>query len=317
MAIDEDRLRRLEAALGQVEVPDVRSADELARHEAMRFARTFGGEPPVFRTSVLLRFHGDGVRDNDLPAEVGANVLARFVETVKAAGGSLSSDSGEVELFISPNVAAGSAVLQLFGSARVDGNTEDPLRQEILDTAVDAALGRVFEVLDSLEHTARPSDEPVLARIGGGLLGQRFFALSNGLLDGNVDLDATWQRPAGRVRVARLPREKSRRLHDLLDDETTTEVRRRESGTLAGISTEGEIGIRLSRSSRSITPMSATSQDAEVLRGLWAREVEVAWMETTVTHPQRTGTPRVTREVLSIGAAQEQGVFDVDEPPTP
>ena len=316
MAIDEDRLRRLEAALGQVEVPDLRSPDELSRQEAMRFARTFGGEPPVFRTSVLLRFHGDGVRDNDLPAEVGGNVLARFVGTVKAAGASLSAAAGEVELFISPNVAPGSTILQLFGSPRIDSAADDPLRQEILDTAVDAALTRVFEVLDSLEEDRPAGQQPVLARIGGGQLGQRFFALSNELLDGNVDLDATWQRPAGRVRIARLHRDKSRRLRDLLDDPTTTETGRREPGTLVEISTEGEIGLRLNRSPRSVTPMSATSLDPEVLRGLWARAVEVAWTETTVTHPQRTGAPQVTREVMSIEPAQEQGAFDVGEPHT-
>ncbi len=61
MATGESREERL-ARLAQLNGPrrDIRSADELNRSEAARAARLFGFAQPMFRTSIKLRFSGEG-----------------------------------------------------------------------------------------------------------------------------------------------------------------------------------------------------------------------------------------------------------------
>jgi len=62
----EQRLDELEKAFSQVPVGAVDSAEELARAEMARASRHFGFAQPTFRTSVRLRFSGEGVKGHDL-----------------------------------------------------------------------------------------------------------------------------------------------------------------------------------------------------------------------------------------------------------
>jgi hypothetical protein len=58
----DERLVRYERRLAELPPREIHSGDELDRAEAARAARHFGFAQPVFRTSLKLRFFGEGVR---------------------------------------------------------------------------------------------------------------------------------------------------------------------------------------------------------------------------------------------------------------
>jgi hypothetical protein len=308
MATPEDRLRQISAALDSIDSPSIGSLEELSRHEAVRFARTFDVSRPAFRTSVQLRFHGQGVAGHDLRGSLAGSVVARFVDAVKAAGAVQSLKPRDLELFLSPTVGQGSAILELYGAPRPDYGGMTPLSDDIDDTPLDVALGRLFDVFESVD-TSGPidrSESPV-----DGVLGKHLFSLSRDLLDGNVDLDLTWERPRGSVRTTELSRDKARHLRDLLDIESTERLPHRELGRLISISTDGQIGVRLTGRTKAIV-ISAADFNMEALRDLWAREVEVAWTEIVRSHPQREARS-ISHQLESIHAARTDSQLELDQ----
>lgn len=291
----DDRLDRLAQQFDQMGGRSVESLEELARIEQARAARHFGFAEPGFRTSVKMRFSGDGVLGNDLNSAVAGGVVAEFTGVVGAAGAQLNLRPRDADLFLSPNVGAGSTVLELFGRT-----VERPPRLDIdiLDSPVDAAVERVFGVLTNANlAVARPAD---IAPIGGAL-GKRLFSLSKHLLDGDVDLGIAWTRPRGQTRTVDLSRATARVLRDFLDVEEVNERERIETGTLDSISTAGIIGFTPT-GKRTPLPISAENFDLEEFRDLWAAEVEATWIDRTVTHPQRD-TKSVTRVLVAIRRA--------------
>lgn len=301
MTTPEDRLVMIEARLAELPLPDVSTAEEFTRREHLRFARVFGTAAPAFRTAVRLRFYGPGVSGHDLRGALAGEVIATFTESVKAAGARFKSASPDLlELYLSPTVAPGSTVLELYGSPRPTG---DPaLGDEIIDTPVDAALGELFGVLNGIDDSAPDGSAAEGGRIDG-MLGKHLFALSSELLKGDVDLEIGWERPRGAVMRTNLTRDRSRRLRDVLDRDRIDTAHRTGRGELVSVSTEGRIGIRLAGTKR-IVPILAADFDANVLRNLWAREVDAAWTETVVSHPQRD-TRSVTNVLERIGPAAE------------
>jgi hypothetical protein len=292
---DEERLAALEAAFATVKVAPIGSTEELARSEQARAARHFGFAQPGFRTSVQLRFSGEGVKGHDLNGSIAGSVIAGFTGSVDAAGTQLHLAPGSTTLFLSPNVTPGSTALEMF-SAPVSG--EERLDLEIDDTPVDQALDKLFAILGEVINAG--ADTAAMPEIEGSL-GKRLFALAKNLIDGDVDLDLAWTRPRGSSRVTNLSRVTARALRDHLDVDSTTSTERRDRGTLASVSTAGVIGFTPDNRKTAIS-IAAPDSDTEALRLLWARPVEVVWTETVVSHPQRDDK-KVTNQLLSIREA--------------
>lgn len=302
---DDERLSELEARFEVLPLPDIASSEELARRERVRFAETFGMGVPTFRTSVMLRFYGTGVPGHDLRTSTAGGVITHFADAVRAAGAKFGDATPEsLDLFLSPGVGEGSAVLELYGAPRPSASVPT-LGGEILDTPVDAALAELFAVLNDVEARAAA---PVAAAddVGvQGTLGRHLFALSDDLIRGDVDLDIGWQRPRGVVNRTSLTRARARLLRDLLDRERREVVHRVGRGELTYVSTEGRIGLRLFGQRRTL-PLSAEGFGVDELRALWAREVEAIWTETTVSHPQRD-TSSISNVLDSIRLAPPHG----------
>src|ERR1700743_2525157 len=110
----EQRLADLENTFSRVQVSSVESPEELSRAEMARAARHFGFAQPVFRTSVRLRFSGEGVRDHDLDSGPAGAVIAGFSCAVNARAAQLKIPPGSTGLYLSPVVGEGSAILELF-----------------------------------------------------------------------------------------------------------------------------------------------------------------------------------------------------------
>lgn len=288
----EQRLADLEKTFSLVQVSSVESPEELARAEMTRAARHFGFAQPVFRTSVRLRFSGEGIRDHDLDGGLAGAVIAGFSGSVNAVASQLKIPPGSTGLYLSPVVAAGSTILELFGAPIAP---TERLDTEIDDTPVDAALSRLFAILDNVNKTAK---DPSRITPIEGVLGKRLFSLVKNLLDGNVDLDVGWTRPCGRTTSTSLSRSTSRILKRVLDTETVESSERRESGVIASISMAGVIGFTID-GKRTVISIAAPDFDTESLRGLWAKRVEVTWLETIIGHPQRE-EKKITHELISV-----------------
>ena len=144
-------------------------------------------------------------------------------------------------LYLSPAVAPGSTVLELFGP-RVPPSQQEKLDTEIDDGPTDFALLRVFALLDTVNlkslGTAAESDLDVSPG-----LANKLFALSNSLLDNGVDLGLVWTRPRGTRREADFSRTTAYGFRALLDMEKTERMPRTEVGILSYISTDGSIGF--------------------------------------------------------------------------
>lgn len=309
------RLAQLEHALASLDPPDVSTIAEFGRFEQVRFARRFELSSPTFRTAVRLRFHGPAVQDHDLDSALAGQVIAHFAEAVKASGARFRDASpASLVLFLSPNVAPGSTVVELFGAARPEGR--DPsMTEEIEDTPVDLALAILFDLIEAVDSDNYRHQE-ALARPIDGSVGRRLFALAKDLINGDLDLDVSWQRPRGRIRSTALSRERARALRDALDMPTTTVESHVASGVLDAISTGGPIGVRLDGRTGATTLTIEESDDRESLRSLWKTRVEVRWTETTIQHPQRD-TKTVERVLTAIGPAEDQAQLGGMPQPTP
>jgi hypothetical protein len=293
----EQRLADLENAFSQVQVSPVESAEELARSEMARAARHFGFAQPVFRTSIRLHFSGDGVRDHDLSSGLAGSVIAGFSGAVSAAASQLKIPPGSSELYLSPVVAAGSTVLELFGAPLPPA---DKLDTEIDDTPVDKALAHLFVILNDANKATQGLSHMAPVE---GVLGKRLFQLVTNLIENSVDLGVSWTRPRGRTISTSLRRSASLTLQRVLDTETVESSERRESGILATISTAGVIGFTID-GRRSVISIAAPGYDAESLRDLWAKRVEMTWRETIISHPQRE-EKKITHELISVRALKE------------
>lgn len=294
----DERLARYERRLAALPSPSISSAEELSRSEAARAARHFGFAQPVFRTSVKLRFSGDGLRGNDLRSTTAGAVIGGVSEVVDAAAQEARIPRDATQLFLSPVVAPGSTVLELFGPP-LPQSDQEKLDTEIDDGPTDAALARVFALLDTVNlksiGSVAQSDLEVSAR-----LGSKLFALSNELIEAQIDLGLVWTRPRGTRREADFSRSTAHGLRALLDTEMTDRVSRTEVGVLSYISTDGSIGFTYGdKRDRRINDIDASNVDAELLRSLWATEVTLSWIEETTSHPRRIAT-KTERTVTSV-----------------
>jgi hypothetical protein len=306
MATSEDRVAALEAAIDAAPGPEIFSAEEMERHEAARFADVFGFAAPRFRTVVRIRFHGDGVKGHDLRGSAAGEVIARFTEAVKAAGTKIKDAApGDLELFLSPTVAPGSTVLELYGAER-SASAAPTMDADIVDSPVDGALAHLFKVIDAVDPS-RPNDDTVI----DGALGKQLFSLAKDILDSDVDLDLTWQRPKGSIRSTALSRAKARHLRFLLDRETTEDQPRSETGELASISTDGHIGLLIKGRKHPIK-IFAEGFDLAALLPLWSKQVHARWIDSTVSHPQRD-TKATTHKLVSIVPAEQSSAPALDE----
>ena len=288
----EQRLDELEKAFSQVAVTAVESAEELARAEMARASRHFGFAQPTFRTSVRLRFSGEGIKGHDLDGGLAGSVIAGFVGAVNATGSQLKIPPRSTDLFLSPVVRPGSTILELFGAP---APALEKLDTEIDDTPVDAALDLLFRVLDGVNTAV--GDASTIAPIEG-VLGKRLFGLVKNLLENNVDLDVAWTRPRGHTTSTTVNRSTARALRGVLDTESVVSTERQESGVLTSISTSGQIGFT-PRGRKVTIYIAAPNSDSEALRGLWAKDVEVTWVETVISHPQRE-EKKVKHELISV-----------------
>jgi hypothetical protein len=298
MATDEsreERLARLEQRIAERDRPNISTAEELGRAEEARAARHFEFRPPAFRTSVKLRFFGEGVKGHDLPGSVAGALIGGISEVVDAAAHSFRMPKKAAELYLSPVVSPGSTIVELFGPAP-DELPQDKLDAEIDDTLTDSILKYVFALLELVNSVPLAKLQTVEVEISRQL-GKKLFSLSKDLIDTQVDLDIIWTRPRGTSQTAGFTRTTAAGFRALLDMEKVETVSRTENGTLKQISTEGKIGFEYQEKNRtrSIT-LDNEALDDERLRGLWAREVRLSWTEQTTSHPRRSST-KVVRTV--------------------
>lgn len=292
-----DRLRRLERRLASLPTRDISSAEELSRSEAARAARLFGFAQPTFRTSVKLRFSGDGVTGHDLSGVTAGAVIGAVSEMVEAAAQDSKIPKGSTRLFLSPVITPGSTVLELFGPP-LPQPEQERLDTNIDDGPLDVALARVFTLLDTVNlkslGTVEESELEVSSR-----LGNKLFALSNMLIEGAIDLGLAWTRPRGTTRHADFTRNTAHGFRTLLDLERTERTPRDEIGVLTYISTDGSIGFTYGDKRDKKITLDGSNVDAELLRSLWANEVTLSWVEETTSHPRRTAT-KTERTVTDV-----------------
>jgi hypothetical protein len=293
MATDDDRLQEVLRRLNELPLPDIQSADELLRHEKVRFASRFGLRQPSFRPVVKLRFHGKNVRGNALDASIGGRVVESFVETLTAVATNLRIAPGNARLFLAPAVLPGSTVLELVGEPRQEPDYSSPLVESIEDTPTDRALDSLFSTLEAAQGDFNGEIAPTV--------GKPMFRLTERLLAGGVDLDLTWTRPRGRSRIVMLPRSRARQLHDILDREQVERTESTVRGQLVAVSMRKQGSITVEVGKESIT-ISGTADYEAQLRELWAHDVIVTWKEVTQHHPQRNKS-RTERTFVSIEPA--------------
>lgn len=287
-------LDELRQRIDALDLPHIESGEELARSEVARAARQFGFAQPQFRTSLKLRFTGEGVHGHALEGDVAAQVIGGITQSVSEAGSALRNlDASDTRLFLAPTVLAGSTVLELFGDP---APSAERLDIEIDDTPVDGAID-VF--LDVLEGT--PDQVP-------GTLGKQLYSLSQSLIDGQVDLDLAWTRPRGVARRVSFNRESASVLRDALDVDTVTTADVEVVGTLASISTKGQIGI-IPQGKRGPVLVDAADWSPSELRRLWAETVSARWTERSVSHPMRdhTKTERKLSRIEAYSDGQSGG----------
>jgi hypothetical protein len=306
MAIDEsreERLARLEQRIAAREQPAIASAEELGRSETARAAWHFGFDAPAFRTSVKLRFFGEGVEGNDLRGSIAGALIGGVSEVVDAAGKSVRMPRESAALYLSPVVTPGSTIVELFGPA--PGKlAQDKLDSEIDDSPMDSIMQYVFALLNAVNSV------PLEQLVGADLeistqLGRKLFTLSKDLIDTQVDMSIIWTRPRGTSRTEDFTRTTASGFRALLDVEKVETVSRTEQGTLKQISTEGKIGFEYQEKTkpRSITLDNEAVGDDQ-LRGLWAREVRLSWTEQTTSHPRRSSTS-VVRTVTGVERVEQ------------
>jgi len=295
----DERLRRYEERLESLPSREIFSAEELHRSEAARAARHFGFAQPLFRTSVKLRFSGDGVAGHDLNSATAGAVIGGVSEMVEAAAQEIKIPKESTQLFLSPVITPGSTVLELFGPPLPQPDQEK-LDTEIDDGPTDVALSHVFALLDAVNLKSlgalNDSDLNVSSR-----LGNKLFALSNQLIESGVDLGLTWTRPRGTRREADFTRATAHGFRALLDLERTERTPRAEIGVLTYISTDGTIGFAYGDKRDKKITLDGSAIDAELLRNLWANEVVLSWIEETTSHPRRTAT-KTERTVTNVEA---------------
>jgi len=299
MTTNEERLAALEAALDASPSLQINSAEELARHEQVRFAEEFGFSSPRFRSVVRMRFYGDGVQGHDLRGRAGGDIIARITEAVKAAGSKVKTNSpSDLELFLSPTVLGGSTVIELYGGIPSTAPDDPPtMDASILDSPLDLAIGNLFKVIDGINPESLADTEI------DGALGRHLFSLTKDLIDSDLDLDLTWQRPRGSIRKTELPRAKSRHLRHLLDRQWQEDIRRDEVGELSYVATDGTIGLVVGGRKRAIQIMAGQDVNLSALLPWWSRQVRVVWLDSTVSHPQRE-SKTTTHHLISIELAQ-------------
>lgn len=296
----EERLAALRARANQIDYPDILSVSELARSEEARVSRHFGFAQPAFRTSLSMRFTGEGVNGHDLRGSIAGEVVGGVTAAVEAAAGDRKLPPASAELFLSPVVLPGSTILELFAKRVERNQQQEHIDTEIDDSPADVAISHLFTLLDTVNET--PLGEMAGSDIEvGSRLGQKLFNLSNSLIDSEVDLELSWTRPRGRVRGADFSRQTANGFRALLDKETTERERVTEAGTLEHISTDGTIGFSFDGR---LVKVDGSGLDAELLRSLWAQTVELQWNEVTISHARRAQS-KTAREAVSIRKVQE------------
>jgi hypothetical protein len=297
----EERVLRLEAKLAGMPDPDISSWGELDRAEQTRAARHFGFAQPAFRTSIKLRFSGDGVSGHDLRSSTAGVVIGGVTEVVDAAGQEKKVAKDATQLYLSPVVAPGSTILELFGPPMPKAQQEK-LDTDIDDTPTDIALQRVFSLLDTVNLSSLTDLSEADLNVSA-TLANKLFALSNDLIDSGVDLGLEWTRPRGTSRTAIFSRTTAGGFRTLLDFEHTEREPRTEVGTLTFISTDGAIGFSYGDKGRNRLTIDASEKPPEELRKLWATTVTLSWVEETTSHPRRRVKPKVVRSFVSVEAA--------------
>lgn len=300
MATSESREERLDrlARIQPKSRRNVRSAEELSRSESARAARHFGFAQPMFRTSVKLRFSGDGVSGHDLRSDTAGIVIGGISEVVEAAAQDSKVPKDATKLFLSPTVLPGSTVLELFGPP-VEPPAQEKLDTEIDDGPTDVALGRVFGLLDAMN--LRSIGDAAEAELGVSTsLGNKLFALSSNLIEAQVDLDLMWTRPRGTTRQAAFSRATAHGFRSLLDVERFSQISRTMIGVLTHISTDGTIGFAYGDKRDKRVTLDAADIEAELLRSLWASEVSLSWIEISRSHPRRGVPSQIERTVTNV-----------------
>ena len=285
---DPRHLAELARRIEDLDLPTFESSEEVARSEVARAARHFGFAQPSFRSSLKLRFTGEGVNGNSLEGDVAAEVIGAISESVSEAGSSLRNlSSAETKLYLSPTVEAGSTILELYSAP---APSAERLDIEIDDTPVDGAIDALLDVL------ASDSDQLEVP----GALGKKLYALSKSIIDGRVDLELTWTRPRGARRKLGFDRESARALRDTLDVDTVKTIDVEMRGQLTSISTGGEIAI-VPQGKKTAVKVDARKWSPTELRTLWAENVVATWAETSTSHPMRAHVS-VVRKLLTIRA---------------
>lgn len=293
----EDRLARLEARIASREQPNITSAEELGRSEAARAAWHFGFDAPAYRTSVKLRFFGEGVKGNDLRGSIAGALIGGVSEVVDAAAKTVKMPKEFAELYLSPVVSPGSTVIELFGP-ELARPAQGKLDSELDDTPMDSIISYVFALLKRVNSVSLEELAGVDIEISKQL-GKKLFTLSQEIIDSQVDMSIIWTRPRGTSRTEDFTRATAAGFRALLDVEKVETVSRTEQGTLKQISTEGKIGFEYQDSKKKARTITLDNEalDDEQLRGLWAREVRLSWTEQTTSHPRRPST-KVVRTVV-------------------
>lgn len=306
----DERLARLEAALAEDPDPDVKSAEEFDRSEQTRASRLFGFAQPSFRTSIKLRFSGEGVKGYDLNGTTAGAVIGGISDVVDAAAQDIKVPKGTTQLFLSPVVAPGSAILELFGPPPAQP-AQEKLDTEIDDGPTDAAIARVFALLEAIN--TQTLGKVATAEIEmSSRLGSKLFSLSNSLIENQVDLGLTWTTPRGRQKQASFDRSTAHGFRALLDVETVDAVTVTERGILSSISTDGTIRFTYGDKRDKSVALDGADLAQEDLRDLWAREVSMTWIETTTSHPRRGQT-----DIARFATAVELPAALGEDPPAP
>lgn len=286
-------LAELEASiLGRPEEePLEASLAEAMRAQAARIAQDFGFSTPVFRTSLQVRFTGEAVQGHSLPGAAATAVLGSLIEVVEAAAADAHLPTGAAELFLSPVVMPGSAILELFGRESADPARLDT---DVDDSPVDGVLSSIFDLLEGVG----PETEQIDATKP---LGYRLIQLAENLKSNSVDIDLKWTSRSGRQRRNALHRGRAGVIRALLDVETVESsiVEGREGVAESITASDQRLVVKLSHGRLKSVELDASGFSKEELRGMWGERVLVSWREVVRHQPSKTKTD-VERSLVRI-----------------
>lgn len=283
-----------------------RDALELAESQRMDLERKLGHRPETARRRATLRFYGDPVRGNEMPASVAVVIIGDFQAMVTSVAEALRDTAinnapkaergyrrrqvrSAVDLLFSPEPTRGSTVFHLWESKSdpEPGSEQDLLTEEGGQPLVDLAVGRIFDLLEAVSERSFDEDRlKSLIKEMGKKHASSIEKLTKELLKNGLNLDLIWGAADQPKRKAIVRRAEAMCLNKLVHDQTRENVVEVLYGELITVSSIRKVDLRLDSGRVISAEMTPALRGSEIARFYGHRvrvlsDVKRYWSGTT------------------------------------